>query len=76
MKPQYLLALVLLLTGVGPAAAEDLGKDGFADSGGVKIHYVTAGKGPLLVMLHGFPGSARHFSPVCGRRWITPPRTT
>ena len=25
------------------------------DSGGVKIHYVTLGKGPLLVMLHGFP---------------------
>lgn len=30
-------------------------KDGFLDSQGVRIHYVTAGKGPLLVMLHGFP---------------------
>lgn len=28
---------------------------GFADSSGVKIHYVTAGNGPLLVMIHGFP---------------------
>jgi len=36
-------------------AAEELGEEGFVDSGGVKIHYVTAGKGPLLVMLHGFP---------------------
>ena len=28
---------------------------GFAQSGDVKIHYVTQGKGPLVVMLHGFP---------------------
>lgn len=26
-----------------------------ADSGGVKIHYVAMGKGPLVVMIHGFP---------------------
>ena len=30
-------------------------EDGFADSDGVKIHYVTAGKGPLCVLIHGFP---------------------
>ncbi|MDA7977765.1 MAG: alpha/beta hydrolase [Pirellulales bacterium] len=29
--------------------------EGFVDSGGVKIHYVTMGNGPLLVMIHGFP---------------------
>jgi len=29
--------------------------DRYATNGGVKIHYVTAGKGPLVVMLHGFP---------------------
>lgn len=28
---------------------------GFADSAGVRIHYVTRGKGPLVVMIHGFP---------------------
>ncbi len=37
------------------ADASELGRDGFADSNGVKIHYVTAGQGPLLVLLHGFP---------------------
>src|SRR5262249_42835959 len=26
-----------------------------ADSDGVKIHYVTLGKGPLVGMIHGFP---------------------
>ena len=30
-------------------------ENGYADSGGVKIHYVSLGKGPLIVMIHGFP---------------------
>lgn len=33
----------------------DLGTAGFASSGDVKIHYVTRGQGPLVVMIHGFP---------------------
>ena len=28
---------------------------GYADSDGVKIHYASLGKGPLVVMIHGFP---------------------
>src|SRR6266478_8886317 len=28
---------------------------GYADSSGVKIHYASIGKGPLMVMIHGFP---------------------
>jgi pimeloyl-ACP methyl ester carboxylesterase len=28
---------------------------GYADSGGVKIHYASLGSGPLMVMMHGFP---------------------
>ena len=31
------------------------GTEGFASSGDVKIHYVTLGQGPLIVMIHGFP---------------------
>lgn len=38
-----------------PVATDDLGTHGFAKSGDVKIHYVTKGSGPLLVMIHGFP---------------------
>ena len=47
--------LVLALVAVDPLQAADLGKSGFVDSSGVKLHYVTAGEGPLLVLLHGFP---------------------
>ena len=32
-----------------------LGEDGFADSGEVKIHYVTKGAGPLVLLIHGIP---------------------
>lgn len=34
---------------------DDLGTHGFAPSGDVRIHYVTSGTGPLVVMIHGFP---------------------
>src|SRR5438105_4960895 len=55
MRPAFSLVVALLLVWIPMVHAEDLGKDGFADSHGVKIHYVTAGQGPLLVLLHGFP---------------------
>ena len=51
----------------------DLGTHGFAKSGEVRIHYVTKGSGPLVVMIHGFPCSVKHSSPSCGRKWMTPP---
>lgn len=51
-------SVVLSLAVAGSAWSAEpgaLGESGFADSNGVKIHYVTAGKGPLVVMIHGFP---------------------
>jgi pimeloyl-ACP methyl ester carboxylesterase len=30
-------------------------RDGFAEIGGQRLHYVEAGDGPLIVLLHGFP---------------------
>jgi pimeloyl-ACP methyl ester carboxylesterase len=50
----------------------DLGDDGFADSGGVKIHYVTRGPGPLAVLIHGIPGfwyDWRHQLPALARHF-------
>jgi pimeloyl-ACP methyl ester carboxylesterase len=52
-----------------------LGEEGFADSDGIRIHYVTRGSGPLVVLIHGIPGFwydwrnqmpalARHFQVV------------
>jgi pimeloyl-ACP methyl ester carboxylesterase len=47
--------MVALAASVQASQAAELGEDGYADSNGVKIHYVTAGKGPLVVLIHGFP---------------------
>ena len=38
----------------GPAAAHKIA-DRYALNGAVKIHYVVEGKGPLVVLVHGFP---------------------
>lgn len=53
---------VTLLAGLGSIAEVALPADfdqrvehGHAANNGVKIHYATMGKGPLVVMIHGFP---------------------
>jgi hypothetical protein len=30
-------------------------REGYAEIGDVRLHYVEAGNGPLIVLLHGFP---------------------
>ena len=71
MKTSASVRILMVLIGLGvwasvraespplktlPAPSEEsLGTSGYAQSGEVKIHYVTRGKGPLLVMIHGFP---------------------
>lgn len=49
--------------GAALAAGSQAGNlDGFthryAEVNGTRIHYVIGGKGPAIVLLHGFPGSA------------------
>lgn len=49
------LALVLIS---GVAVSQDIWNEvehRYADNKGVKIHYATIGKGPLAIMIHGFP---------------------
>lgn len=46
------LSLPSLLASEG---LDELIVHGYAKNGDVRIHYVTAGEGPLVVMLHGFP---------------------
>jgi hypothetical protein len=57
------LAGLLLAAGATPSLAKEADKKDLwdrvehhdADSNGVKIHYAALGKGPLIVMIHGFP---------------------
>jgi pimeloyl-ACP methyl ester carboxylesterase len=55
MESVWWLSLLAVPGSVMAAAGQELGEEGFVDSQGVKIHYVTQGKGPLLIMIHGFP---------------------
>src|SRR5262245_29920653 len=71
------LIVCLVLTGSVASARALFARvrDGYADAAGVRIHYVTLGRGPLIVMIHGFPdfwstwrdqmaGLARHYQVV------------
>ncbi len=49
------ISIILLGLKVDGADLHERVKHGFANSSGVKIHYATLGKGPLVVMIHGFP---------------------
>jgi len=71
-----LLALAALVASSRVDAAPDVFdrvRHRYADSDGVRIHYATLGRGPLVVMIHGFPdfwyswrdqmaGLARHYT--------------
>ena len=53
--------MFVILTLFGVVAAQTLTamengmQHEYADNNGVRIHYVVAGEGPLVVMIHGFP---------------------
>jgi epoxide hydrolase 4 len=61
MKKYWMLLCLMLLLftaqaqGAGPTDFESSVKHDYANSNGVKIHYASAGQGPLVVMIHGFP---------------------
>ncbi|MEM7099957.1 MAG: alpha/beta hydrolase [Pseudomonadota bacterium] len=51
----FLATLLFFMTGSAWSNLHDEVTHGYADNNGVDIHYVTAGKGPLVIMIHGFP---------------------
>ncbi len=49
------VCMLFLTSGINANEILNRVEHGFIDNNGVKIHYVTLGQGPLIVMLHGFP---------------------
>ena len=55
LQTTILLAQLFYASASAAAPALDGVEHHYADSEGVKIHYVSLGEGPLVVMVHGFP---------------------
>ena len=74
MKHILIFLLVLTYT-TGNCQFEELKKsanEGFVNNNGVKIHYLSWGDGPLMIMLHGFPDfwySWRHLIPEFSKKY-------
>src|SRR5436309_15587423 len=49
------MACASMARGAGPPPNPPQLKDDFAEVNGVRLHIVSAGKGPLILFLHGFP---------------------
>jgi pimeloyl-ACP methyl ester carboxylesterase len=56
-----------LLFGAGSNVARAAGEtivSKTADVGGIKLHYLTAGKGPAVILLHGYTQTSRMWRPI------------
>jgi len=62
-----LVSFVGLLPGVVRAAEPGAIASKSGDGGGVKIQYLSAGKGPALILLHGYAETSRMWRPIIPR---------
>src|SRR5207237_6008071 len=72
-RPSPLATEVLMTTtSLLPEIGTEL-REGYAEVGDVSLHYVEAGEGPLVLLLHGFPefwfGWRRQIAPLAGARF-------
>jgi len=58
------LAIPLLFLWPGQANAQTSINSRTGDVAGVKIHYLTAGKGPAVILLHGYTQTSRMWKPI------------
>jgi len=66
MSMSLAAVLVLAASALAPAPATTVAgfSDKFADVNGVRIHYVVGGKGPAVVLLHGFGQTGLMWRPI------------
>jgi pimeloyl-ACP methyl ester carboxylesterase len=67
MKRAFHLLLGLVVFGFATAHGDSTGKtiiSRTAEIGGVKLHYLTAGHGMPLILLHGYAETARMWKPI------------
>jgi pimeloyl-ACP methyl ester carboxylesterase len=57
-------ALLVLASGAARAADPGAIASSDRDAGGVKVHYLSAGKGPALILLHGYAETSQMWRPI------------
>ena len=58
------LAGLLISMAIAPAASAQAPQSKVADAGGQKIHYLVAGKGDPVILLHGYTQTSRMWIPL------------
>jgi pimeloyl-ACP methyl ester carboxylesterase len=73
LRPAVFCQLVLAIAlgafpgAARPAATKAAIEARTAEAGGVKLHYLTAGKGPAVILLHGYAETSRMWRPLIPR---------
>jgi pimeloyl-ACP methyl ester carboxylesterase len=62
-----LLVCVSSAASAQPAATADAIASRTADAEGVKLHYLTSGRGPVVILLHGYAETSRMWKPLIPR---------
>jgi pimeloyl-ACP methyl ester carboxylesterase len=70
-QSRFVAALLLTVAMAASAAAQSTGaapavQDKYATVFGAKIHYLEAGSGPVVILLHGLGGDATNWAPTIG----------
>ncbi len=70
-QSRFVAALLLTVATAASAAAQSTGaapavQDKYATVFGAKIHYLEAGSGPVVILLHGLGGDATNWAPTIG----------
>ena len=72
-RPDVTMVLLSALLGAAPSVLAQTQPSGdaiesrFADVEGVRFHYLTAGKGPVVILLHGYTQTSRMWRPLIPR---------
>jgi pimeloyl-ACP methyl ester carboxylesterase len=59
----HVLLFATVISAKTPAAADAIASK-FAEVDGTKLHYLTAGKGPAVILLHGYTQTSRMWKPI------------
>jgi pimeloyl-ACP methyl ester carboxylesterase len=72
-RPEVTMVLLSALLGAAPSVLAQTQpsvgaiESRFADVEGVRFHYLTAGKGPVVILLHGYTQTSRMWRPLIPR---------